>query len=96
MKKIIVILLAFNLNSALAQEEYNFNIICAPLETVIKGLSDYNEKLTWAGKHINDKSILSLWINEKTGSWTLLKKTPEVACVLGAGEESILKLEYPI
>lgn len=96
MKRIIFILLALNLSSVFAQAEYNLVVPCAPLNIVIESLKGYKERLTWVGKHINDQSILSLWINEKTGSWTLLKKTPEVACIMGTGEESILKLEYPI
>ena len=76
-----------------AQFLYDYPIICDSTEKIIKSLVDnYKETLTWGGKHISDNSAYSLWINEKTGSWTLLKMTPETSCILGVGVESKLQL----
>jgi hypothetical protein len=35
-------------------------------------------------------------INEKEGSWTLLKMTPSTTCILGVGTESKITLGTPI
>jgi hypothetical protein len=80
-----------------AQFQYDYPIICDSTEKIIKSLVDnYKETLTWGGRHINDNSAYSLWLNEKTGSWTLLKMTPEVSCILGIGVESKLLLGNPV
>jgi hypothetical protein len=80
-----------------AQFQYDYPIICDSTEKIITSLVDnYKETLTWGGKHISDNSVYSLWINEKTGSWTLLKMTPEASCILGVGLESKLQLVNPI
>lgn len=48
----------------------------------------YKEELAWSGNHDNDSSYYSLWTNEENGSWTLLKMTPSISCVLGTGQGS--------
>lgn len=80
-----------------AQFQYDYPLLCDSTEKIIKSLVDnYKETLSWGGKHISDNSVYSLWINEKTGSWTLLKMTPETSCILGVGLESKLQLGNPI
>ena len=74
---------------ARAQFRYDYPIVCDNTQKVIKVLEeDFKEQLTWKGSHVNDNSKYSLWINEKTRSWTLLKMTPETTCILGVGDES--------
>ena len=80
-----------------AQFQYDYPLLCDSTEKIIKSLVDnYKETLSWGGKHISDNSVYSLWINEKTGSWTLLKMTSEASCILGVGLESKLQLGNPI
>jgi hypothetical protein len=43
--------------------------------------------LTWTGSDISDGSIYSLW-QDKDGNWTLLKKSTEIACILGVGTKT--------
>lgn len=77
-----------------AQFRYDYPVICDDTQKLIESLTiNFKEKVSWTGRHIEDKSVYSLWINEKTGSWTLLKKNPEVACILGVGEEAKFMLD---
>jgi hypothetical protein len=75
--------------AANAQFRYDYPIVCDNTQKVIKVLEeDFKEQLSWKGSHASDNSKYSLWINEKTRSWTLLKMTPETTCILGVGDES--------
>ena len=66
-------------------------IICDETKKVIKVLTEtFNEKPIWTGKDMQDESRYSLFVNAKTGAWTLLQLTPAYACILGVGEESKL------
>ena len=92
-KKILLVLLVCMSNAATAQFRYDYPLLCDSTEKIIKSLGEnYKETLTWSGKHSSDNSAYSLWINEKEGSWTLLKMTPETSCILGVGTESKIKL----
>jgi|688.fasta_scaffold566635_2 hypothetical protein len=72
-----------------AQFRYDYPIVCDNTQKVIKVLEeDFKEQLSWKGSHASDNSKYSLWVNEKTRSWTLLKMTPEFTCILGVGDES--------
>ncbi len=85
----------FCLSSSIAnaQFRYDYPVICDNTQKIIESLTtNFKEKASWTGKHIEDNSRYSLWVNEKTGSWTLLKMNPEVACILGVGEESKIML----
>lgn len=51
--------------------------------------SEYKEKMRWWGHMLADQSVFSLWVNDSTKSWTLLKSSISgYSCVLGAGTES--------
>ena len=80
-----------------AQFQYNYPLLCDSTEKIIKSLGEnYKETLTWGGKHSSDNSVYSLWTNEKVGSWTLLKMTSEVSCILGTGSDSKVNLGMPV
>ena len=64
---------------------------CADTEILFRGLigSNYKEKPIWMG--IESGSTLSkysLFVNEKTKSWTLIQFDEKIACVIGTGENS--------
>ena len=60
-----------------AQFQYDYTIFCDNTQKLIETISTkYKEKISWAGTHVNDESKYSLWVNEQTGSWTLLKMNP--------------------
>ena len=72
---------------------YDYPLVCDNTAKIIQSLGDnWKETLTWSGKHIDDLSIYSLWTNEKNGSWTLLKMTSAVSCILGTGSDSKITL----
>ncbi len=61
---------------------------CARTEVLLPGLmnSEYKEHPVWIGT--DEESTFSLFVNEKTKSWTLVQFNQKVACVLGTGEKS--------
>lgn len=64
-------------------------VVCDETKKIISALNDqWNEKLQWSGIDGAETSRYGLFVNEKTGTWTLLQLTPEVACVIGVGEKS--------
>jgi len=66
-------------------------IVCDETKTVIRSLTEtFKEKPMWTAKDVQDDSRYSLFVNEKTGAWTLVQMTPDYACVLGVGEDSKL------
>ena len=76
-----------------AQFQYDYPLLCDSTANIVKSLGEnWKETLTWTGKHTNDKSVYSLWTNEKVGNWTLLKMALEVSCILGTGSESKVNL----
>jgi hypothetical protein len=84
-----LVLLLFSLSlTAHAQTEpfkYNYTVTCGATKPIIEFLSKtQKEELTWTGLDISDGSVYSLW-QDAEGNWTLLKKTPQVACILGVG-----------
>jgi hypothetical protein len=64
-------------------------IVCDDTQSILRELAqDYKETFAWGGEHANDGSRLALFVNTKTGSWTLLKMTKRVSCILGVGVKS--------
>ena len=66
---------------------------CGKTDILLPGLmlSEYKEKPIWVGK--SEETAYSLFVNEKTKSWTLVQFNEKVACVLGTGEDS--KMLFP-
>lgn len=66
-------------------------VICDNTQRVIKVLLEkYNEKPVWAAVNPEDDTRFSLFVNSKTGSWTLLQMTSKIACIIGVGEGSTM------
>ena len=90
--RIAIMAFLFCLNSTIANAEAfvaRKPIVCDETKKVIKSLTEtFNEKPVWTAKDGQDESRYSLFVNQKTGAWTLVQMTPEYACVLGVGEES--------
>jgi len=81
----IVLFFIFSLPANAQLFTYNYQINCGSTAAIIEFLSKtQKEELTWTGLDILDGSVYSLW-QDAEGNWTLLKKTPEISCVLGAG-----------
>lgn len=83
-------LLGVLLLPALAQAEpvtVEKPVVCDKLVTVIEGLQkgQYKELPVWIGK--DDRSNFSLFLNEKTKTWTMVQFNDSIACILGEGEK---------
>jgi hypothetical protein len=64
-------------------------VICDDIKKVIESLNqNFEEKPVWLAKDQSDDTRYSLFVNQKTGSWTLIQFTSTVACILGVGEDS--------
>ena len=64
---------------------------CVDTETLFRALisSDYEENPIWLGIQPGATlSRYSLFMNEKTKTWTLVQFNEKIACVLGTGENS--------
>lgn len=92
MKYSVVVAFLFSLSSSIANAqafESRKPVLCDNTQALIKGLTEqYNEKPVWTARNPVDDTRFSLFLNEKTGAWTLLQMTPQVACIIGVGEES--------
>ena len=66
-------------------------VVCDDAKKIISGLmQQYGEVPVWTARDAREQSRYLLTVNAKTGSWSLLQYTPEIACVLGVGTESNL------
>jgi hypothetical protein len=73
---------------AIAQEPVivEKSIVCAKASTLLNGLKDkYDELPIWIGQ--DERSRYSLFVS-KTGTWTLVQFSDEIACILGVGTDS--------
>lgn len=84
--------LLFFCNIASAQSfGASIEVPCEKTDKLMEAIqsSEYKEKMRWWGQMPTDQSVFSLWVNESTKSWTLLKSSISgYSCVLGAGTES--------
>jgi hypothetical protein len=65
-------------------------VLCGPANIVLKALAeeDIDEKPFWIGKDDTEKSDYAVFLNAKTGAFTLLQLGREWACILGIGYKS--------
>jgi hypothetical protein len=64
-------------------------VLCDDTQTLIKSLTEnYNEKPVWTARNPVDDTRFALFVNEKTGFWTLLQMTSKIACIIGVGQDS--------
>ena len=97
MRSMLLAFLFCSFSVANAQLQYDYPLLCDSTEKILKSLTgEFKETLSWGGKHTSDNSVYSLWVNEKEGTWTLLKMTTEVSCILGTGSESKFLLGNPV
>jgi hypothetical protein len=62
-------------------------IECFPTADAIKLLDEeFGEKPAFTGvNNITGKSVVTLFINSRTGTWTMIEYDKEHACILAAG-----------
>lgn len=70
-------------------------MVCDETATVFNALSssDFKEQPIWVGNAEDSK--YTMFVNEKTGSWTLVQFDAKNACILGEGTNSKLILKGP-
>jgi hypothetical protein len=60
-------------------------VVCSNLKTIVETISgDFQEQPTWRGNDARSKYIM--FANSKTGTWTLIQYSDNIACVIGSGE----------
>lgn len=92
MKYSVIVAFLLSLSSSLANAqpfESRKPVLCDDVKTLIRSLTEsYNEKPIWTARNPVDDTRFGLFVNSKTGAWTLLQMTPEIACIIGVGEDS--------
>ena len=95
MKRLLVASAIFLSTLSLAQSNSQFRevpktVTCGPIASIIKALTsqDIGETPIWIGRDEDDRSNYAVFMNAKTGSFTIIQFSVEVACVLGAGHKS--------
>lgn len=65
-------------------------VVCGPFREIVTALQQakYNEFPLWIGQSSQDTSRFSLFLNEKTGAWTLVQYGTTAGCILGIGDTS--------
>ena len=103
LKKIMVTLTLIWVTSVFAQigpefREVRKNVLCGPLEVLMKGLADpeVKERPVWIGEDESGKTSYSLFFNEKTKAFTLIQFTANIGCILGIGYKSEFQLGKPL
>jgi hypothetical protein len=96
MKTAIIVLLATVLFSGTAQAqdsnffESNKPLICGKFSAIVDLLmgDKFREVPVWLGTDARDGTRYSLFINDKTKTWTFVQYRENTACVLGVGGSS--------
>lgn len=65
-------------------------VVCAPIETIFGALSsnDVQELPIWVGKDQEQQSQWAVFVNQKTGTFTIVQFGVSTACVIGMGTDS--------
>lgn len=72
-------------------------VLCDETKKIIEALTtNYEEKPLWTAKDLRDNTRYSLFVNAKTGAWTMIQMNPEISCILGVGTASELILGNPV
>lgn len=94
----VAVAFLFCLTSSIANAQSfqsNKPVICDNVQKIIQALGDnYEEKPIWAGT--GEGTRFSLFINQNTGSWTIIQFTTEFACILGVGNDSKILIGNPV
>jgi hypothetical protein len=92
MKYIIATVLFTAALAASAQSARTFNkpVVCGDRDSVVKELAgqQYQEQPVWFGREPDTNDGYSLFVNQKTGTWTLIQFDQRLACIIGAGTGS--------
>ena len=76
-----------------AQVEVNKKVLCTTVKEIAEIISRHEEKLIWQGKDEDNGNLISLFIDVKDNSWTVIESRSDIACVLASGDEFRIRLE---
>ena len=67
----------------------NKPVVCESTEKVLRTMiEEFGETPQWRGVNAQQGTSTVLTVNPKTGAWTLIEYTSQMACVIGVGENS--------
>lgn len=67
----------------------NKPVVCDTTEKVLRTMvEEFGETPQWRGVNAQQGTSTVLTVNLKTGAWTLIEYTSQMACVIGVGENS--------
>ena len=102
MRTILTILasLALAIASTAATAEprrLNKSVICDNTEKVFRTIvEEFGETPQWRGVTSEQGTSTVLTVNPKTGAWSLIEYTKDLACVIGVGENSSSAWGIPV
>jgi hypothetical protein len=87
MKPILLSLLLLPIIAFADAEVLPFQAVCDDTDNIIETLSKkYSEKPIVIGSAEDQaKSTMTLWVNNKTHTWTILATKGNISCVIGTG-----------
>lgn len=89
MKKLLLALSLVVATQANAQKSWELKkpVLCASIKDVAAMISNNQEKLLWRSVDADSGNIITVFINTKKMSWTIIESGKENACILATGEE---------
>ena len=89
MKKLLYLLFLVPLVACSQQEIVSRDMICNDTEIIVKTLRGKYKEVPLLIGQANDEasSIMTLWMNPETKSWTITATKDDVSCVTGMGEQ---------
>ena len=86
---ILAVLFTVTLDAAAETRRLNKPVVCDNTEKVFRTMvEEFGETPQWRGSTPEQGSSTVLTVNAKTGAWTLIEYTSQMACVIGVGERS--------
>jgi hypothetical protein len=86
---ILAVLFTVTLDAHAETRRLNKSVICDNTEKVFRTmLEEFGETPQWRGSTPEQGTSTVLTVNAKTGAWTLIEYTSQIACVIGVGEQS--------
>lgn len=70
-------------------------VICEKTEIVIESLlkGEYKEQPVWVGA--DESSKYSLFVNNRTTTWTMIQFNQQIACIIGVGTKAKMIFSGP-
>ena len=86
---ILAVLFTVTLDAVAETRRLNKPVICDRTEKVFRTMvEEFGETPQWRGVTPEQGTSTVLTVNPKTGAWTLIEYTSQMACVIGVGENS--------